>query len=219
MLKYNLKKLHVISVFFLILFLYFYINYKSQAENFVELTKCEEEMITAFSNTDKIFNEEFKNYLTIPDVTSVAKSSDISSYNRTYECQTQAICNSIANPNSEFKLQSEYGECSNLATVKDLQKILKVDFSKCNPNFLRDKKNILTTCNQFRIKKNNMNRQYISTEFTKSVHLENHKILSLKILDLRKKMAVLLKKVRMFSNHFIKVIDDINCTIPSGSGY
>lgn len=215
----NIKIKLFFHIIILVILFSFNIFFTSKAENFVEISECEEEMINAFSNADKIFDKELKNYLEIPDVTVVAKSADIMSYNRTYECQTKAVCNAMANTDPQFKLQSEYGECGNLSTVEELQKVLEADFSKCSSTLLRDKKNILTKCEQFRTKKNNMNRQYIASEFTKSVHIENHKLLSLKILDLRKKMAVLLAKVRMFSIHFTKVIDDINCTIPSGSGY
>lgn len=188
------------------------------AENFVQRTKCETEMLKAFSYADKLMQEQVKNYLEIPEVTAIAKSSNMGTYKRTYDCHIDAICFAVMNPNPKTVLNKRFGKCNNLKTVQDLQDEFKADFSQCSPQYLKSAELLYSRCASFAQQKSEIGKNYLSTEFIKEVQLENNSLLGAKILEIRKRMEILIKKTRKFTTHFIKVIDDIRCTLPERSG-
>ena len=187
------------------------------AENELELQSCEEAMLKAFSTADQLQKKHYAEYLDLEAITAVAKSQNIDVYDRTYVCHAQAICYSVRNPQKKNTFVGQAGKCIPI-TVEDLEKELKTDFSSCQKNDSARTQRAFARCDDFAQKKISLSRLYLQKEFIKEVQLENQTLLAQKILDLRDKMTVLIEKVRAFSTHFIKIIDDVNCTSPDPSG-
>lgn len=208
------------SLFGIVLGCNIFFSLPVSAENLMNVTSCEAEMISAFSEADRLMNEQLKAYLEIPEVTAIGKSGNMGTYKRTYECHNQVICFAVRNPNPENKIPSKFGNCNNMTTVKDLQEQFSVDFSQCNNlQYLESATIIYNRCSAFAQQKNKIGENYMALEFIKEVQLQNQSFLGGKILEIRKRMEILIKKTRKFSTHFNKVIDDIRCTLPERSGY
>lgn len=186
-----------------------------KAENLIELQSCEEVMLDAFSEADKKLEKNFGELMDLEAVTAVGKSQNIAPYDLTYACHAQAICYAVKSRNPIHKFK-QVG-CIPI-TVADLEKEFNVSFSSCREVDASRTQRYFSRCDAFAEKKIAHSRIFLQKEFMKEVHLENQTLLAQKILDLREKMTVLIEKVRAFSTHFVKVIDDVNCTSPDPSG-
>ncbi|HID91643.1 TPA: hypothetical protein EYG96_03225 [Candidatus Gracilibacteria bacterium] len=190
---------------------------KTFATNMIELQPCEDAMLKAFSVADERMEKEFGNFLDIEGVTAVAKAPNIAVYNRTYECHAKAICYAVQNKQLNAIFSGNANECHPI-TVEDIQIEFETDFSSCWQEEAQATYNYFNRCEIFAEKKMELAQNYQQNEFMREVHLENKTLLGIKILDLRKKMSILIEKVRAFSINFNKVIDDVDCTSPDPSG-
>jgi hypothetical protein len=174
-------------------------------------------MLQAFSAIDTLQKQKYGEYLDLEGVSAVAKSENLASYDRTYECQAEAICYAVQNPEKKNTFLGDSGKCISI-TVEDMEKEFKADFSSCKSEDSARTQRYFSRCDEFASKKIEFSRMYIERKFMTEVQLENKTLLAQKILDLRKKMTVLIEKVRAFSTHFNKIIDDVDCTSPDPSG-
>ncbi len=204
-------------VFFILTMSVLFSIHSTHAENTLELQECEKAMLKGFSTADILQKKYYAEYLNLEGVTAIAKSQNIDTYDRTYACHVQAVCYGVRNANTDNTFIGGTGQCIPI-TVGDIEKELDTDFSSCTKNFLSREQRAFERCDGFAQQKIEMSRRYLQAEFIKEVHLENQTLLAQKVLDLREKMTVLIEKVRAFSTHFIKIIDDVNCTSPDPSG-
>ena len=187
----------------------------------IELQPCEEVMLNAFSIADEKLEEKYAEMLNLEGFTAVSKSQTINTYHRTYTCHANAICSSVRNAKSgkKFAISSNQNEC-HPTTIEDFEKELgeDINFDSCKNIDSSATNRYFARCDAFAAKKINNTTIYLQKEFIKEVHLESQTLLAQKILDLRDKMEILIEKVRAFSTHFNKIIDDIDCTSPDPSG-
>lgn len=202
----------------------------SLADDNPTISQCEEEMIKAMNVIDYKFEENYEDFLNIPDVSAVAKSTNgnIGSYINTYRCHLDTICISISNAiyqKSEQKIVFPLNQCKvevegkTNTSGKDFFNSLGADLSKCESiGDTKKASTILQNCKNITNLKYNFGEDYIQKEFIKTNALENNSFFSLKLLDINKKLDVLIEKVQTFVINFKKVNDDISCVNPDSTG-
>lgn len=192
------------------------------------ITECETEIINAFTSIDIEFEKKYGELLELQDITAVAKSTrgNIEAYTNTYACHANMICPTVVNylyQTPSKPISFPLNECNidgkTAFTSDEVSKRFKADLKKCSSiGKIEHAGLIIDRCTKFTELKKNLNEGYTESEFIKQTHLENNSFLSLKLLDINKKLDVLLDKVRTLSTHFKKVNDDISCVNPDGTG-
>lgn len=192
------------------------------SENFIPLTECENEMIKGFTLIEQEFKQQFKTYVSIQGTTMTAKTKHFPSYQATYDCRLNTLCTVVKNPSPSAIIPRSFGECNNgFPTVQEFQNHFGLDFSSCAPNLLHTTNTaslIYSRCEGFAEIKKTFSKSHMASENIRQTALENHSLLGQKILDINKKMEILLQKTRAFVIAFTKVHEGINCTIESSSG-
>lgn len=195
---------------------------ESFAENFPPLTECETQMLNAFTTVEEELQEQFGAYLELEGITMTGKTNNFAAYDRIYSCRTEAICFALQNPSKDTSFPPQMGKCDQLPeTVGAFEKEVKADFSTCGNSVLKTTVNvseIYQRCSAFAETKISLGRSYMTQESIKQGSLENNALLGLKISDIQRKMAVLLDHTRTFTTYFIKIADDLNCTLDTKSG-
>lgn len=190
-------------------------------------TECEDQMILAFSEADYQFQTNYQDYLNLPDITSVAKSTEgnIESYINTYKCHLKTICSAVQNiatSGIEGKIKFPLNECNlngkNEFTIQDVGKYFKADFAKCTFSQRDTYQRVYQRCETVANIKRNLTNIEAESEYIKNTHLENNSFMALKMVDINTKLDALLEKVKNLVIHFKKVNDDISCVNPDSSG-
>lgn len=183
-------------------------------ENF---SLCEQAITQANTNAQILYLNKASEFFALKKYSGVAKAKNIGRYDRTYTCDTKAICQAIKTSDPEDMLLEGTIGCVAIS-VEELGIKLETDFKGCqNPPTLFAQEERWNRCDQMRISTLRSSRVNISKSFQHEVALENQGNLGTKILGMQQRMAVFLEKTRLFSYNFVKVLNDISCTLPGKS--
>ena len=182
-----------------------------------EFTECESMVSTANVISRNNYITKTSEFFNLIDYSGVAKSQELDTFDRVYTCEIKSICEAIKSKNSEEIILDGIIGCTPLS-VEKLEKKLSVKFDSCRKletNVQREQ--IWNRCEAMVTSNIRGSRIEVSQNFQSAVSVENQGNLGAKILSIQQRMAVLFEKTRQFSYHFIKVINDIGCTLPGKS--
>ncbi len=230
----NVLKNKIAGIFFLLL-LFSSVSHAEEATQQEDaigdkpsITECEKEMVKAFNTADYEFQTHYAQLLELPDMTAVAKSStgNIESYINTYQCHLDTICPTVINAmyqHLDQKVSFLINQCEMNGktefSINDVSQMFKADLSKCAlVNETQEASQIAERCARMQSLKKSFTENYAKKELIKEENLENNSFISLKLLDINKKLDTLIEKVQTFIVHFKKVNDDISCINPDSTG-
>lgn len=213
-----------------VVFIFFYLMHNSvhaQTQYDIPVSTCEVEMLQAFEAAEGNMTDSFEQFLDLPGVTAVAKSNpeNLNFYRTRYECNLHTICETIQNPGKDFKYSfgAKFSNCfsskTGVETVAEFESHIGVEFNNCREvESVESRRLMWARCEAFAQSQELKYKQYVATSFITQSQKENQSFLAQKLLDMRKRMDVLIDKTRIFSIHFKKVNDDLRCTIATPSG-